>query len=139
MLTPLASFRSRPAQPGDARVIDATETIDAREPGGATSSEGDEWWVPIVARPGASRATRPVGEDLTQRRRRAEQLLADATSLTTHCDVHRSIETALHCARCRLPFCEQCLALVGEPPALHCVDCALELSGVRSGRHDEHE
>jgi hypothetical protein len=128
-----------PEQPVEARVIDATETIDAREAGEAAAGEGDEWWVPIVARPGASRATRPVGEDLTQRRRRAEQLLADATSLTAHCDVHRNIETTLHCARCRLPFCEQCLALVGEPPALHCVDCALELSGVRSGRHDEHE
>ncbi len=91
------------------------------------------------------RATRPAGEDLEQRRRRAEQITADATrvasetnreTVTLHCDVHRNIETSLHCARCNLPFCDQCLALLGEPPALHCVDCALELSGARSGRNE---
>jgi hypothetical protein len=117
------------------RVIDATEVVDATEPVDAGNREAvdeDDWWVPIVARPGQNRATRPVGEDLAQRRRRAEQLAADATSLTVHCDVHRHVETTLHCARCSLPFCDQCLALLGEPPALHCVDCALELSGVRS-------
>ncbi len=93
----------------------------------------DDWWVPIVARPGTSRAARPVGEDLGQRRRRAEQIAADSTGSTT-CDVHRNLETALHCSRCGLPFCDQCLALLGEPPALHCVDCALELSGARTDR-----
>jgi hypothetical protein len=143
-VAPVPTYAPPPPPPSDlppaaeANVVDATETIDARE-AATTGGEGDDWWVPIVARPGASRATRPVGEDLTQRRRRAEQMMADANSITVHCDVHRNVETGLHCARCRLPFCEQCLALVGEPPALHCVDCALELSGVRTGHPDEHE
>jgi hypothetical protein len=122
-------------------VVDATEMIDATDAamGHDDTVDSDEWWIPIVARPGASRATRPVGEDLAQRRRRAEQLAADATNLALHCDVHRNIETTLHCARCELPFCDQCLALLGEPPALHCVDCALELSGVRTGRNANRE
>ena len=121
-------------------MIDATEMIDATDRGvGRENAGDDDWWIPIVARPGASRATRPVGEDLAQRRRRAEQLSADATRATMHCDVHRNIETTLHCARCALPFCEQCLALLGEPAALHCVDCALELSGVRTVQFPGHE
>jgi hypothetical protein len=103
----------------------------------------DDWWVPIVPRPGGSRAARPVGENLEQRRRRAERIAGEAErqqrnpeilDVKTYCDVHRGIETALHCARCHLPFCDQCLALLGEPPALHCVDCALELSGVPAHR-----
>jgi hypothetical protein len=107
-------------------VIDATETIDA------TGRDGDEWWVPVVSEAaGSSRATRPVHEDLSQRRHRAEQLAAETTSATMRCDVHRNVQTTLHCARCALPFCDHCLALLGEPSALHCVDCALELSGVR--------
>jgi hypothetical protein len=133
-------------EPSDAHVIDATEIIDATGAAGSAvpgdvsvgAVETDDWWIPIVARPGASRATRPVGEDLAQRRRRAEQLAADATTLTVHCDVHRNVDTTLHCARCALPFCDQCLAVLGEPPALHCVDCALELSGVRTGHNQGH-
>jgi hypothetical protein len=116
----------------EGHVVDATEEIDAREPTPAGGADGnDDWWVPIVSRPGATRATRPVGEDLAQRRRRAEQLAADGDT-TMHCDVHRNHETSLHCARCALPYCEHCLALLGDPPALHCVDCALELSGART-------
>jgi hypothetical protein len=105
---------------------------------GATAS--DDWWVPIVSRPGGSRAARPAGEDLAQRRRRAERIAADTDrrarngAVPTYCDVHRGIETALHCTRCALPFCDQCLAMLGEPLALHCVDCALELSGVPAHR-----
>jgi hypothetical protein len=115
-----------------------------REPAatdGATSGTTDDWWVPIVSRPGGSRAARPVDEDLMQRRRRAERIAADGQRrqangerVPTYCDVHRGIETTLHCTRCELPFCDQCLAMLGEPLALHCVDCALEMSGVPAHR-----
>jgi hypothetical protein len=109
----------------------------------ATGTEpGSDWWVPIVSRRAPSRAARPVSEDLGQRRRRAGQIAAETrrraertgADATVYCDVHRNLPTELHCARCELPFCEQCLAMLGEPPALHCVDCALELSGVRGHR-----
>jgi hypothetical protein len=105
------------------------------------SAPADDWWVPIVSPPGGSRAARPVGEDLAQRRRRAERIAADigrrqgnGEQVPTYCDVHRGIETTLHCSRCALPFCDQCLAMLGEPLALHCVDCALEMSGVPAHR-----
>jgi hypothetical protein len=118
----------------DIAAVDPTATAAPAEP-------ADDWWVPIVSRPGGSRAARPVGEDLTQRRRRAERIVADVQRrqsngehVPTYCDVHRGIETTLHCSRCALPFCDQCLAMLGEPLALHCVDCALELSGVPAHR-----
>jgi hypothetical protein len=100
----------------------------------------DDWIAPFDPRPGAVRAARPVGEDLEQRRRRAEQIVAEHNHrdsepgdapLVLHCDVHRTIDTTLRCVRCRLPFCDQCLVMLGEPPSLHCVDCALELWGAR--------
>src|SRR5262249_11700835 len=113
--------------------------------GGGAASGGpspDDWWIPIVSRPGSSRAARPVGEDLAARRRRAERIAADTERRArsgdgpapTYCHVHRGIATTLHCTRCALPFCDQCLAMLGEPLALHCVDCALELSGVPAHR-----
>ncbi|MCU1430526.1 MAG: hypothetical protein JWL83_4526 [Actinomycetia bacterium] len=125
----------RPAPASAVVDLTAEEITDALTERAAEVAGGGEqdWWVPIGARPGASRAARPVGEDLAQRRRRAEQITADSAS-PTFCDVHRNVETALRCERCGLPFCGQCLALLGEPPALHCVDCALEISGMRSDR-----
>jgi hypothetical protein len=130
-----------PAEEAAEIAVVTAEPVAAASEGAAPSATADDWWVPIVSRPGGSRAARPVGEDLAQRRRRAERIAADTERrhsngelVPTYCDVHRGLETTLHCSRCALPFCDQCLAMLGEPLALHCVDCALEMSGVPAHR-----
>lgn len=51
------------------------------------------------------------------------------------CDGHPNIPTRLRCLRCRIPCCDLCSVVLGEPLELLCLDCALVASGARVRRH----
>lgn len=51
------------------------------------------------------------------------------------CDGHPNIPTRLRCGRCRIPCCDLCSVVLGEPLELLCLDCALVASGARVRRH----